>query len=82
MKYYIFYDEKSDFSELLNDHNLKKLLRLKIMWKQHLMLGSDNHDNELESYIILKYGDNLVNSRHLFKDRTPIPNVDYIVKRK
>ena len=82
MKLYIFFKEDNDFSDILDDNNLKKLFRFKISWSQHLMLGSNETTDELNSYIVLKYGESLLNERHLFKDRTPQPNIDYIVKRK
>lgn len=81
MKYYIFYKEDNDFTEILIDQNLKKSFKFKITWNQHLMLGSYSVTEEIQSYIVLKYGENLINNRNLFIDRKPIANKDYIAKR-
>lgn len=81
MKYYIFYKEDNDFTEILIDQNLKKSFKFKITWNQYLMLGSYSITEEIQSYIVLKYGENLINNRNLFIDRKPIRNKDYIVNR-
>lgn len=81
MKYYIFYKEDNNFEEILNDENLKKLFKFKVTWSQHLMLGSYSIKEEVQSYIVLKYGENIVNDRNLFIDRKPIANKDYIDNR-
>jgi len=77
MKYYIFHRENNDFSDILTDTNIKKLFIFKIKYDQHLILGSDEIPNDLQSYIMLKYGDDIRDNRHIFIDRKPIPYVDY-----
>lgn len=81
MKYYIFYKEDNDFTEILTDQNLKKSFKFKVTWSQHLMLGSFSVTEEIQSYIVLKYGESLVNDRNLFINRKPIANKDYLVSR-
>jgi hypothetical protein len=81
MKYFIFFREDNDFTEILNDKILKKVFKFKIKFLQHLILGTENIDNEIVSYITLKYGDDLKNKEFLFIDRTPLPYQDYIPKK-
>lgn len=83
MNYYIFKKDDDDFSELLKDKILKPLLRFKIKFRHHLILGSnDQIDEKLSSYITLKYGDMMVNKYDMFVDRSPKINVDYTPDRK
>lgn len=81
MKYYTFKNELNNFTELLSDVNIKTAIKQKISWSNHMILGfSDSSaNNQLFGYIILKYGDMIVN--HVAKDYTPIPNVDYVPKK-
>ena len=82
MKYYIFKKEDSDFSEMLKDKTLKPLLKFKIKFNQHLILGSFDEPNEkLSSYITLKYGDYMVNKHDMFIDYSPKMHIDYIPDR-
>lgn len=81
MKYYTFKRESNDFSDLLNDISVKKYITTKISWRNHLMIGvSDRANDSVLGYIVLKYGDEIINN--FTKDFSPIPNVDYIPKRK
>jgi hypothetical protein len=81
MKYYTFKRESNDFSDFLKDANVKKYISTKIRWRNHLMVGiSDKATDGVLGYIVLKYGDEMVNP--ITKDYSPIPNVDYIPKRK
>jgi hypothetical protein len=80
MKYYTFRRESNNFTDILKDPSLKKKIYNKIKWDEHLMIGVDDIDDKIESYIFLKYGDELQTS--LFKDRTPTPGVDYIPSKK
>lgn len=83
MNYYIFKKEDDDFSDLLVDKTLKPLLKFKIKFHQHLMLGSyDDIDQKLSSYITLKYGDMMVNKCDMFIDNSPKIHVDYAPDRK
>jgi hypothetical protein len=80
MKYYTFQRESNNFDDILNDTTIKKKIYVNISWKGYLMIGLDDHEDKLKSYVILKYGDELRNS--LTKNYTPIPNIDYIPRRK
>lgn len=77
IKYFIFYREDNSFDDILSDANFKKLFCIKIYWSQYLLLGSDKITDELYSYILLKYGDDLKNVKDIIPDRKPIPFVDY-----
>lgn len=77
MKYFIFYRESNDFKDILSDACLKKLFQHKLKWKNYLMVGSDKVNDETYSYILLKYGDDLKNKNDVFKDRKPVPFIDY-----
>lgn len=78
MNYYIFKKEDNDFSELLNDKELKPLFIFKLKYDQHIILGSyDKVESILESYITLKYGELLVSKSDVFINRKPKVFVDY-----
>jgi len=77
MNYFIFYREDDKFDDILSDKNMKKLFGFKLKWKHYLMVGSDKVNNELYSYILLKYGDDMKNMYDIFSDRTPRPFIDY-----
>ena len=80
IKYYTFYRENNKFDDILKDNNIKKVIHLKIKWYQHLMIGINEDGNDRHfSYITLKYGDDM--KKLDYKDRTPIPNIDYIPKK-
>ena len=77
MKYFIFYRENNNFKDLIEDKNLKKVFSFRIQYLQHLILGEIEVPNDIQSYIVLKYGDDLRNTRDIFIDRTPKPFIDY-----
>ena len=81
MKYYTFKRESDDFNDILKDTNIKSSIKTKIRWRHYLMIGltENNKSKNIFGYIVLKYGDDIVNP--VEKDYTPIPNVDYIPKR-
>jgi hypothetical protein len=78
MKTYIFKRESKNFDDILSDPSIKSVFKTKIFWKNELMICStygDEVSNMLDSYILLKYGEDLTPS--IIKDFTPIPYVDY-----
>ena len=77
MKYYIFFREDNKFDDILNDSNIKKLFGFKLQYSQHLILGSDTIPEEIQSYIMLKYGDDLRDKNRVFIDRAPKAFLDY-----
>jgi hypothetical protein len=75
MKYYTFKRESNDFDDILSDNVIKQKIKTKVSWSSNLLLGfSDNNDN-LFGYIVLKYGDSIVNPFE--KDFKPIMGIDY-----
>jgi hypothetical protein len=79
MKYYTFYRENNDFTDILNDPILKKSIDTKLSWYQHLTIGVNDGTEQTQSLITLKYGDEMVND--LIKDFSPKPGVDYVPKK-
>jgi hypothetical protein len=80
MKYYNFYRENNNFTDILSDVNVKKYVDTKIHWYQHLVIGIASKDNDKTfSYITLMYGEDMVNE--LSKDYTPVAGVDYVPKK-
>jgi hypothetical protein len=80
MKYYNFYRENNNFTDILNDVSVKKAIDTKIQWYQYLIIGirSENNDKTF-SYITLMYGEDMINE--LSKDFTPVAGVDYMPKK-
>jgi hypothetical protein len=81
MKYYTFYRENNDFSDILRDPLVKKMIDEKISWYQYLTIGiQETKANEQSfSMLTLKYGDDMKHPD--YKDFTPVPGVDYIPKK-
>ena len=80
MKYYTFYRENNNFTDILTDNNIKKVVDMKISWHRHLMIGlKENTNSGTFSYITLKYGDEMIPS--ITKDYSPVPDVDYVPKK-
>lgn len=77
MKTYIFYRESNNFTDILSDTNVKQYFKQKISWKNYLVLMSHKVKPEIESYIMLKYGDEMKSWDHIRKDNSPVPHVDY-----
>lgn len=80
MSYTIFHRENNNFNDILSDPVIKKAIRLKIKLYQYLIL--DLADDKNKSYMMIKYGDDVTTMAHIIPDRTPIPNKDYVPKRK
>lgn len=81
MKKFIFKRTSNDFTDILTDTNIRKHIRGTITYFNHLILNleNDSHTDKVCSYIVLMYGDDLINS--IVKDRAPVPNVDYKPKK-
>lgn len=76
MKTLIFKRENNDFSDILNDVVIKKKITTKITWHRYLMVQFEE-DNKLLSYVILKYGDEIIPMYNIIKDFTPVRGKDY-----
>ena len=77
MKTYIFKRESNNFDDIVTDPVIKSKFKTFITWTDHLMIGIELSDDKTDSYILLKFGEELVTSG-LFKDFTPVPYVDYM----
>jgi len=77
MKYFIFYREDNVFDDIFSDSNLKNYFKYKLQWFQFLILGSDKSDQKMESYLYLKYGDDIKDKSFIILDRKPKMHVDY-----
>jgi hypothetical protein len=79
MKYFTFIRESNKFDDILKDATIRKAIRTKILFRNHLIIGIELDKGQIESYITLKYGEDL--NTELIKDFSPIPNIDYKPKR-
>lgn len=75
MKHIYFYRESNKFEDILNDPILKKELKIKISWTNHLLIGFSKYKEDLTTYIVLKYGDDV--KTEVVPDRSPKIYVDY-----
>jgi len=80
MKYFTFTRESNKFDDILKDATIKKAIRMKILFRNHLIIGIDLGQGQTESYITLKYGEDL--NTDLIKDFSPIPNVEYVPQKR
>lgn len=74
---YVFKRESNNFDDILSDTGLKKHIREKVRWYQHLLISfkTDVGDQTI-GYMVLKYGDDLTRPyEHEYK---PMMGKDYI----
>lgn len=81
MKYLMFKRESNDFADILSDKVIKKDIRTKIKFVNHLIISLTT-DSKANAYAILKYGDDMINMTDICPDRSPIPGKDYQPERK
>lgn len=82
MKQIYFIGEDLNSEEIINDATLKPHIIMKLLWTRGLLLGFKSETaDDIESYIMLKYGDYVKDVNQLFPDRSPVAGVDYIPKR-
>lgn len=77
MKHFIFRRHSNNFDDITKDPMIKKYIREKIKWPEHLFLGIEEENGEVLSYLMLKFGDDLLQNVAVCKDRTPIMYKDY-----
>ena len=84
MKNFLFYRESNDFTDILTDANIKKQIKCEMTFTNHLILGiaQNKETDKVTSYLMLKYGEDMIDFKHLIPDRTPIPLVDYVPEKK
>jgi hypothetical protein len=82
MKYYVFKRESNKFDDILKDVAVKPIIRYKIKFKYHLILGFADDDEKILSYMTIKYGDDMISFSDIVPDRTPIMGKDYTPIRR
>ena len=84
MKNFLFYRESNDFTDILTDANIKKQIKCEMTFTNHLILGiaQNKETDKVTSYLMLKYGEDMIDFKHLIPDRTPIPLDDYVPEKK
>lgn len=82
MKYFIFYREDNNFTDILDDKDVKKHFRYKMKFNHYLIIGTESLNDEVQSYLVLKYGDSMKDKSYVFSNRKPVPFVDYTPDRK
>lgn len=84
MKHFTFYRENNNFDDIITDINIKKHIYTTITFLNHLIIGvpDDKDLDKVSSYILLKYGEELRDFKNIVGDRSPIPYVDYMPKKR
>lgn len=81
MNYYFKSDDSELLEDILSDVVIKPLIQVKITWGDMLLIKlSYKAKKEHESYIILKYGDIMVDPSHIVPNRAPTIFKDYMPK--
>ena len=75
MKFFTFHRISNDFSDVLADPVLKKKYKTSISFTDHLILGIPAGTSGIESYIAVKYSDDLRPAA--VTDRSPVAGIDY-----
>lgn len=81
MKTFIFKRERNTFDDVLKDKNIKKYIIEKYKFAEHLIIRVEDTPEAL-AYITLMFSEELVSMHDLVPDRTPVPNKDYVPKRR
>ena len=76
----IFHRESGNFKDILSDKAIKKHIRTKVSCCPYLFLVFN--DDKIESYTMLKYGDDVVDVSHVIPDRAPVMDKDYAPDRE
>jgi hypothetical protein len=80
MSYMTFNGDEKILEEIASDATIKPLITTKISWSGFLQLGlSEELDDQVRSYIMLKYGDHI--KTDYLRDFSPVPGVDYSPRR-
>ncbi len=65
MKFYTFYRENNQFTDIENDPIVKRFADLKIRWYNHYMIGISTYIKDSDQYfslLTLKYGEDMIQS--------------------
>lgn len=77
--FFYFFRESNNFDDIMTDVSIKKHIKTQILCFQYLILGVTDIDDKIQSYIMIKYGEDTISLTE--KDYSPIPNIDYLPKR-
>ena len=81
MKEFLIVRSSNNFDDILKDPNLKKKFSAIMQYDNSLLIQLSEDDSAV-SYMLLKYGDDMVDLTSVFPDRTPVPGKDYTVQRR
>lgn len=79
MKFVTFKRNSNTFDDIIEDTNIRSVVKTKLRWANHLQIGILAEEEKMLSYVELKYGDDIIN--RVCKDFSPVPFVDYLPKR-
>lgn len=85
MKYITFCREDNKFADILSDKEVKKCAKTKMQFTKHLILGipdNSDADGKAISYIMLKYGDDVIDIESIIPDRSPVMDKDYVPSKR
>lgn len=84
MKYLTFHREDNKFTDILEDKAVRKSAKTKLQFANHLIIGLEENsdDGKTLSYIMLKYGDNIIDLGSIIPDRSPVMDKDYFPSRR
>jgi len=75
---YLLHREDNKFEDVLADKTVKKYFKQKVCWYSYLLLMSNFIPKEAQSYMMIKYGDDMKSWDHVRKDNSPVPYRDYM----
>ena len=81
MKEFLIVRSSNNFDDILKDPNLKKKFSAIMQYDNSLLIQLSEDDSAV-SYMLLKYGDDIVDLTSVIPDRTPVPGKDYTVQRR
>lgn len=81
MKEFLIVRASNNFDDVLKDPNLKKKFSAIMQYNNSLLVQLDE-DDSIISYMLLKYGEDIVDLTGVIPDRTPIAGKDYTIQRK
>jgi len=80
MKPIIFYRESNDFTDILQDITVKKGVKHRQSFTNHLILVTS--DEKILTYLMLKFGNDVISMNDLVPDRSPVMYKDYTPIKK
>ena len=81
MKEFLIVRASNNFDDILKDPNLKKKFSAIMQYNNSLLVQLDE-DDSIISYMLLKYGEDIVDLTGVIPDRTPVAGKDYTIQRK